>query len=87
MAYRQNSQQRCLSRILEADHRDVHLRRPAIGSLWSASCLFFLPAAREILGGEDICFCWQQIVARPSACIDPTAPLTRTTAAANRTRV
>ena len=29
-AYRQNPQQRGLARILQADHRDIHLRRPVI---------------------------------------------------------
>jgi hypothetical protein len=32
-------------------------------------------------------FCLQQIIADPASCIDPTAELTRTTAATNRTRV
>jgi hypothetical protein len=39
MSYRQDSQQRSLASILEADHRDIHLRGPAIGWLLSASWL------------------------------------------------
>jgi hypothetical protein len=36
MSYRQDSQQRSLASILEADHRDIHLRGPVIGWLLSA---------------------------------------------------